>query len=64
MYINEYYNIDNFYNSFLLTSRGESWPNIMMELAFVDNEVAAEVYGYIYMIINNFVNSIIMLNLF
>ena len=67
MYINEYYNVDNFYNSFLLTFRsatGEAWPNMMMELAFVDTEVVAEAYAYIYMILSNFVNSIIMLNLF
>ena len=66
-YINEFYNVDNFYNSFLLTFRcttGESWPNIMMELAFVDLENVSEVYAYIYMIISNFINSIIMLNLF
>ena len=67
MYINEYYNVDNFYNSFLLTFRcatGESWPNIMMELAFVDTETVSEAYAYIYMIFSNFINSIIMLNLF
>ena len=67
MYINEYYNLDNFYNSFLLTFRcatGEGWPSIMMELAFVDTEKVSEVYAYIYMIISNFINSIIMLNLF
>ena len=67
IYINEYYNVDNFYNSFLLTFRcstGESWPNIMMELAFVDTEKVSEAYAYIYMIISNFINSIIMLNLF
>ena len=65
--INEYYNVDNFYNSFLLTFRcstGESWPNIMMELAFVDPENVSEAYAYVYMIISNFINSIIMLNLF
>ena len=66
-YLNEYYNVDNFYTSFLLTFRcatGESWPSIMMELAFVDTEVVSEAYAYIYMILSNFVNSIIMLNLF
>ena len=36
----------------------------MMELAFVDLENVSEVYAYIYMIISNFINSIIMLNLF
>ena len=66
-YINEFYNVDNFYNSFLLTFRcttGESWHNIMMELAYVDLENVSEAYAYIYMIISNFINSIIMLNLF
>ena len=36
VYLNEFYNFDNFYNSFLLSFRqvtGESWPNIMMEVA-------------------------------
>ena len=67
IYVNEYYNVDNFYNSFLLTFRcatGENWPNIMMELAFIDIKVVPEAYAYIFMIISNFVNSIIMLNLF
>ena len=66
-YLNEYYNVDNFYTSFLLTFRcatGESWPNMMMELAFVDTEVVSEAYAYIFMILSNFINSIIMLNLF
>ena len=66
-YINEFYNLDNFYNSFLLTFRcttGENWPNIMMELAFIDEDKVSEVYAYVYMIISNFINSIIMLNLF
>ena len=65
--INEYYNLDNFYNAFLFTFRcatGEKWPNMMMELAFVDLKVAYEAYAYIYMIISNFVTSIIMINLF
>ena len=34
-----------------------------MELAFVDESIS-EAYAYIYMIISNFINSIIMLNLF
>ena len=67
VYINEYYNLDNFYNSFLLVFRcatGENWNNIMMELAFIDPEKVSEAYAYIYFIISNFANSIIMLNLF
>ena len=67
VYINEYYNFDNFYYSFLLVFRcatGENWNNIMMELAFIDPEKVSETYAYIYFIISNFANSIIMLNLF
>ena len=67
VYINEYYNMDNFYNSFLLVFRcatGENWNNIMMELAFVDTDKVSEVYAYVYFIVSNFANSIIMLNLF
>ena len=65
--INEYYNLDNFYNAFLFVFRcatGEKWPSMMMELAFVDLDLAYEFYAYIYMIISNFINGIIMLNLF
>ena len=65
--INEYYNLDNFYNAFLFVFRcatGEKWPNMMMELAFVDLDIAIEAYAYIYMIICNFFTGIIMLNLF
>ena len=65
--INEYYNLDNFYNAFLFTFRcatGEKWPNMMMELAFVDLDEVYEAYAYIYMIISNFFTGIIMINLF
>ena len=65
--INEYYNLDNFYNAFLFTFRcatGEKWPNMMMELAFVDLSMVYEAYAYVYMIISNFITGIIMLNLF
>jgi hypothetical protein len=65
--INEYYNLDNFYNAFLFTFRcatGEKWPNMMMELAFVDLDVVYEFYAYIFMIISNFFTNIIMINLF
>ena len=37
---------------------------MMMELAFVDLDLAYEFYAYIYMIISNFINGIIMINLF
>ena len=65
--INEYYNLDNFYTSFLFTFRcatGEKWPYMMMELAFVDTVEVYEAYAYIYMIISNFFDGIIMINLF
>ena len=65
--INEYYNLDNFYNAFLFTFRcatGEKWPNMMMELAFVDLNLVYEEYAYIYMIVSNFFTGIIMINLF
>ncbi len=64
--INEYYNLDNFYTAFLFVFRcatGEKWPNMMMELAFVDLDVVIEEYAYIYMIISNFFTGIIMINL-
>ena len=67
VYINEYFNVDNFYYSFLLVFRcttGENWNNIMMELAYVDPKKVSEVYAYVYFIVSNFANSIIMLNLF
>ena len=67
VYINEYYNLDNFYYAFLLIFRcttGENWNNIMMELAYIDPNKFSPTYAFIYMIIGNFVNSIIMLNLF
>ena len=47
VYVNEYYNFDNFYVSFLLVFRcatGENWNNIMMEYAFIDTEKVSEAY--------------------
>jgi len=67
VYVNEYFNMDNFYYSFLLVFRcatGENWNNIMIEYAFVDTDIVSEVSAYIYFIVSNFVDSIIMLNLF
>ena len=67
VYINEYYNFDNFYYGFLLIFRcatGENWNNIMIELANIDLKIISESYAYIFMIVSNFVTSIIMLNLF
>jgi hypothetical protein len=67
VYVNEYYNMDNFYYSFLLVFRcatGENWNNIMIEYAFVDTDKVSEVSAYIYFIVSNFADSIIMLNLF
>ena len=66
-YINEYYNLDNFYYAFLLIFRcttGENWNNIMMELAYINPNKFSSAYAFTYMIVGNFVNSVIMLNLF
>ena len=67
VYINEYYNLDNFYNSFLLTFRcstGENWNNIMMEYAYIDPNIISENFAFIYFIISNFIDAVIMLNIF
>ena len=67
VYINEYYNLDNFYNAFLLTFRcttGENWNNIMMELAYIDPQNISDAYAFIYMIVSNFIDAVIILNLF
>ena len=66
-YINEYYNFDNFYYAFLLIFRcttGENWNSIMMELANINPNKYSPTYAYIFMIVGNFINSVIMLNLF
>ena len=66
-FINEYYNLDNFYYAFLLIFRcttGENWNNIMIELAYIDPNKFSPSYSFFYMIFGNFVNSVIMLNLF
>ena len=64
-YLNDYFNFDNFYTSYLLVFRcatGENWPNIMMELAY-RNDGKEEGYSYAYFIITNFLTSVILLNL-
>jgi hypothetical protein len=64
-YINEYYNMDNFYYSYLLIFRcatGENWHNIMMEMAYRDDG-KAEGYSLAFFIICNFITGIILSNL-
>ena len=64
-YINEYYNMDNFYNSYLLILRcstGENWHNIMMEMAYREDN-SGEAYSIAFFILSNFVTSIILSNL-
>ena len=66
-YLSQFYNFDNFYYSFLLCFRattGEDWPSIMLELAFIDQDEVSETQAYVYMIMMNFFNYIIILNLF
>ena len=64
-YINEYYNMDNFYYSYLLIFRcatGENWPNIMMEMAYREDG-RDQGYSIAFFILNNFIIAIILLNL-
>ena len=66
-YMDQFYNLDNFYNGFLLvfkSATGEEWPNIMEELAFIDEDKFSEPVAYVYMLIMNFISVVIMLNLF
>ena len=65
VYINEYYNTDNFYYSYLLIFRcatGENWHNIMMEMAYKEDG-RGEGYSIIFFIVGNFITSVILLNL-
>ena len=64
-YINEYYNMDNFYYSYLLIFRcstGENWHNIMMEMAYREDG-RGEGYSLAFFIISNFITGIILSNL-
>ena len=64
-YINEYYNMDNFYNSYLLVFRcatGENWHNIMTEMAYREDG-RDEGYSILFFIISNFITGIILSNL-
>jgi hypothetical protein len=64
-YINEYYNMDNFYYSYLLIFRcatGENWPYIMMEMAYREDG-RGEGYSIAFFILSNFITAIILLNL-
>ena len=67
VYLNNFYNFDNFYQAFLLCFRcatGEDWPSLMMEIAFIDEDVVSQPQAYLYMIFMNFISAVIMLNLF
>ncbi len=67
VYLNSYYNLNNFYNAFLLVFRsatGEDWPMVMEELAFIDEDKFHEPIAYCYMLFMNFISAVIMLNLF
>jgi hypothetical protein len=66
-YMDQFYNLDNFYNGFLLvfkSATGEEWPNVMEELAFIDEDKFSEPVAYVYMLVMNFLSVVIMLNLF
>ncbi len=66
-YVNEYFNTNNFYFSFLLTFRsasGESWPLIMLEYAHVNPNILNPAISQIYFTFLIFFCATIMLNLF
>ena len=63
-YINENFNFLDFYSSYLLIFRcstGENWPNIMMECAYGGD--GEKEYCFFFFILDNFITSIILLNL-
>ena len=63
-YINDYFNFMNFYSSYLLIFRcstGENWHNIMGEYAYKDNSEMG--YSFVFFILDNFITSVILLNL-
>ena len=63
-YTNEYFNFNNFYTSYLLIFRcstGENWHNIMTEYAYIENTEKG--YSFVFFILNNFITSVILLNL-
>ena len=63
-YINDYFNFDNFYKSYLLIFRcstGENWHNIMEEYAYIND--ADMGYSFGFFILDNFITSVILLNL-
>ena len=65
VYINEYYNFDNFYTSYLLIFRcatGENWNSIMNEMAYREDG-REEGYSMAFFILSNFITAIILLNL-
>ena len=65
VYINEYFNMDNFFNAYLLVFRcstGENWHNMMMEMAY-RNDGRGEGYSIIFFIVGNFITAVILLNL-
>ena len=60
VYINEDFNYDNFFSAYLLIFRcstGESWHNIMMEMAYREDG-RGEGYSIIFFIVGNFITSI------
>ena len=64
-FINEYFNFRNFYTSYLLIFRcstGENWHNIMIEYTYLI-EGGEGGYYLFFFILDNFITSVILLNL-
>lgn len=67
IFVNEYYNFDNFYYAFLMVFRatsGETWPGIMKEYQKVDPNVLGDYVSTAYFVAMIFMCAVIMLNLF
>ena len=64
--VNEFFNLDSFYNAFLLNFRnsGESWPYIMKEYSRANPGLVQPYVAYIYFILNNFICFVVLVNLF
>ena len=65
-FTNDYFNFNNFYTSYLLIFRcstGENWHNIMMEYAYGNKGVGEDAYSFAFFILDNFLTSVILLNL-
>ncbi len=65
--VNEFYNFDNFYFSFILVIKvatGESWPIVMLEFSRVNPQLIDPGVSLVFFILLTFCCTVILLNLF